>query len=190
MTIGVLALQGAFRAHREKLDALGASHCEVRVPGDFDRVDALIMPGGESTTMSMLLESSGLFEPIHERLKAGMPVFGTCAGLILLAREIQDGRDDQRSFAALDVAVQRNGYGRQVASFEDHLVVSGVEQRVHSVFIRAPRITSVGEDCDVLARDHRSDPVLVRQGTVMGCAFHPELSEDTAIHRLFLESVA
>ncbi len=190
MTIGVLALQGAFRAHRHKLDELGVDSAEIRLPEHLDDVDALIVPGGESTTMSMLLESSGLFDPVAERLTAGMPVFGTCAGLILLSKSIEDGRADQRNFGVLDVTVKRNGYGRQVASFEDELTVCGVDEPVHAVFIRAPQIVHVGDALEVLASDHRGDPVLVRHGHILGCCFHPELSEDHAIHRLFVESTA
>lgn len=190
MTIGVLALQGAFRAHILALRSLGYDAVEVRTPAQLAEVDALVMPGGESTTMSMLLESSELFEPLSARLAEGMPALGTCAGLILLAAEIEDGRPDQRSFGALDISVQRNGYGRQIESFETELHVEGFDSPMPAVFIRAPRVTRTGESVEVLATNDLGEPVIVRSGKVFGTAFHPELSSDTRLHRLFAESVA
>jgi 5'-phosphate synthase pdxT subunit len=189
VTIGVLALQGAFRAHAEKLTELGADVAEVRQPAHLDAVEALVMPGGESTTMSMLLESSGLFDPVAKRIDDGMAVFGTCAGLILLAAEIEDGRPDQRCFGRLDITVQRNAYGRQIESFETDLATTVTDDPIHAVFIRAPGISRVGETVEVLATS-RDQPVLVRNGNALGASFHPELSGDTRIHRLFLDSVA
>ena len=189
MIVGVLALQGAFAAHIEKLAGLGVQTREVRLPEHMDDVDALVMPGGESTTMSMLLESSGLFSVIEERLGEEMAVFGTCAGMILLAEEVLDGRSDQRSFGRLDITVQRNGYGRQVDSFETSLAIDGLEDDAHGVFIRAPRIVESGPSVKVLA-SARGDGVLVQQGNALAASFHPELSQDDRIHRLFLESVA
>ena len=189
MIVGVLALQGAFGAHITNLHELGVETREVRIPGHMDEVDALVMPGGESTTMSMLLESSGLFTVIADRLDAGMGVFGTCAGLILLADNIEDGRADQRSFGRLDITVQRNGYGRQIDSFETDLDVDGLEESAHGVFIRAPKIVEVGPTVNVLA-SARGDAVLVQEGNAIGAGFHPELSQDDRIHRLFLESIA
>jgi 5'-phosphate synthase pdxT subunit len=188
--VGVLALQGAFAAHARVLRGLGAEPAEIRTPAQLDDVDALVIPGGESTTISMLLESSGLFEPIRDRLaRATMPTLGTCAGLILLATEVLDGRPDQRSFGVLDIAARRNGFGRQVDSFEADLVVDGLEGGpFHAVFIRAPVVERVGEDVQVLASVD-SKPVLVRQGTIMAAAFHPELSDDDRIHRRFLEEI-
>lgn len=188
MTIGVLALQGAFRAHLSKLKLLGVEAVEVRVPSDLEGVTGLIMPGGESTTISKLLESSELFGPISERIDDGMAVFGTCAGLILLSANIEDGRADQRSFGRIDIDVQRNGYGSQIESFETALETSVSEKPFHAVFIRAPRISRTGPDVEVLA-ETRGEPVLVRQGNALGAAFHPELSQDLRIHHLFLESV-
>jgi len=187
--VGVLALQGAFRAHADKLTELGVDVREVRLPDHLDEVDALVMPGGESTTMSMLLESSGLFDPLADRLDDGMAVLGTCAGLILLSSDIEDGRADQRSFGRLDLAVQRNGYGRQIESFETDLETTVPDEPVHAVFIRAPRIVRAGESVEVLAHA-RGDAVLVRSGNALGASFHPELATDTRIHRLFLDSVA
>lgn len=186
--LGVLALQGAFRAHADRLRALGEDVREVRTPIELRMVDALVMPGGESTTMSNLLVSSGLYDPIAERIAAGMPVFGTCAGMILLADSIHAGRDDQRHFGALDITVRRNGYGRQVNSFETDVDVAGLDSPFHGVFIRAPRIESVGPDVEVLAR-HDGEPVLVRHGVLLAASFHPELTPDSRLHGLFLQLV-
>jgi 5'-phosphate synthase pdxT subunit len=186
--VGVLALQGAFSAHARVLAELGARPVEIRTPGDLARVEALVMPGGESTTMSMLLESSGLFDPLAARLDAGLPVLGTCAGMILLATEVLDGRDDQRSFGMLDMAVRRNAYGRQVDSFEADLEVRGLDSTFHAVFIRAPGVERVGPDVDVLAV-HDGQPVLVRRGAVTAASFHPELSNDRRLHERFLQEV-
>ena len=186
MKVGVLALQGDVREHSAALDALGADTVEVRTPGDLAALDALILPGGESTTMSLLLQSSGLFDPLAERLRDGLPAFGTCAGMILLAADVLDGRPDQRSFGVVDIAVRRNAFGRQVDSFETALDVAGVGGGpVDAVFIRAPFVESVGADVDVLA-EVDGHPVLVRQGRNMAAAFHPELSGDLRVHQLFL----
>jgi pyridoxal 5'-phosphate synthase pdxT subunit len=147
-----------------------------------------VLPGGESTTMSMLLESSGLFDPVAERLAAGLPAFGTCAGMILLGTEILDGRSDQRCFGAIDVSVRRNAFGRQVDSFETDLTVDGVDEPVHATFIRAPFVERTGPAVEVLATVD-GHPVLCRQGSVLVAAFHPELGHDTRLHELFLEQV-
>lgn len=187
--VGVLALQGASARHAEMLARLGADPVAVRSPAQLEAVEALVLPGGESTTMSMLLESSGLFDAVAGRLAEGMPAFGTCAGMILLGREILDGRPDQRSFGALGIAVQRNAFGRQVDSFEADLAVEGVEgPPVHAVFIRAPVVEHVDEDVEVLA-SVSGRPVLVRQGPVMAAAFHPELGDDARLHQLFISQV-
>ena len=186
--VGVLALQGAFGLHAVALTDLGARPVEVRTPGDLARVQALVMPGGESTTMSMLLESSGLFDAIAERLDDGMPVFGTCAGMILLASDVIDGRSDQRSFDVVDLAVRRNGYGRQVDSFEANLDVVGLDSPFPAVFIRAPVVESAGPEVTVLAR-HEGRPVLAQQGRVTVAAFHPELAGDSRLHARFLQEV-
>jgi 5'-phosphate synthase pdxT subunit len=185
--VGVLALQGASRRHAEALAALGAHPVEVRTPEDLSGVEGIVLPGGESTTMSKLLQLSGLFDPLAERLAAGMPAFGTCAGLILLSSRILDGRADQRSFGILDVDVRRNGFGRQVDSFETDLDVDGVGGGAFpAVFIRAPVIERVGDGVEVLATV-AGQPVLCRQGRVLAAAFHPELSDDLRLHQLFLE---
>ena len=186
--IGVLALQGAFAAHEGALRSLGASTQQVRTPADLARVDALVMPGGESTTMSRLLSTSGLFDEIAQRLGDGMPVFGTCAGLILLATSVADGRPDQRSFSAIDVAVQRNGYGRQIDSFETDLVVTGLDAPFHAMFIRAPKVLSAGPAVSILATCD-DVPVLARQDAVMVASFHPELTGDARLHAMFLQEV-
>ncbi len=190
MKLGVLALQGAFRAHRRALDAIDVESVEVRLPGDLTGVDGLVMPGGESTTMSLMLEAAQLVEPLAEAIDGGMPVFGTCAGLILLATEVEDGRPDQHSFGRLDIGVRRNAYGRQVESFETELEVIGFDDPVPGIFIRAPQIVWVGDAVEVLAADDGGHPVLVRQGNALGAVFHPELSGDTRIHRLFVEAAA
>jgi 5'-phosphate synthase pdxT subunit len=187
--IGVLALQGAFREHREVLDALGVEAVEVRAPEQLGAVDALVLPGGESTTMSMLLDSAGLRAPVAAMLEDGVPVLGTCAGMILLATEVLDGRPDQRPFGAIDLAVRRNGYGRQRDSFEVELDVRGLPGGPFpGVFIRAPVVESVGGDVDVLAT-HDGHPVLARTGRVWVTSFHPELSGDLRLHDAFLEAV-
>ncbi len=187
LRIGVLALQGATTAHTEALTRLGADAVTVKVPSELDGVDGLVLPGGESTTISFLLDSSGLREPLAERLAAGMPAFGTCAGMILLATDVLDGRPDQRSFGVIDLAVRRNAFGRQVDSFEADLVVAGLDRPFHAVFIRAPGVESAGPDVEVLAEvDGR--PVLARQGAIMVSAFHPELTDDLRLHEMFLDS--
>jgi 5'-phosphate synthase pdxT subunit len=187
-TVGVLALQGAFGAHQRMLEQLGAVTRQVRTPADLAAVDALVMPGGESTTMSRLLDTAGLFDPLAVRLAAGMPVFGTCAGMILLADEVLDGRPDQRSFGVIDLSVRRNGYGRQVDSFEADVVVAGLDDTFHVVFIRAPKVERTGDDVEVLA-SLDGVPVLARQGRVLVASFHPELTSDRRVHAMFLDMV-
>jgi pyridoxal 5'-phosphate synthase pdxT subunit len=184
--VGVLALQGDVGEHVAALTELGAHTVEVRVPEDLSGVDALVLPGGESTTMSLLLQSSELFKPIAERLADGMPAFGTCAGMILLATEVLDGRPDQRSFGAIDLSVRRNAFGRQVDSFETDLDVTGLaDGPVHAVFIRAPVVDRAGDGVEVMASvDGR--PVLCRSGQILVAAFHPELGDDLRVHDLFL----
>ena len=187
--VGLLALQGAVGLHAEVLESLGATPVLVRTPEQLADVDALIIPGGESTTISKLLDSSGLFDAVAERLAGGMPTFGTCAGMILLATDVAGGRPDQRSFGAIDVGVRRNAFGRQVDSFEADVPVAGLDDEpFHAVFIRAPVVERVGDGVEVLASvDGR--PVLCRQGVVFVSAFHPELTPDGRLHRLFLEEV-
>ncbi len=189
MRAGVLALQGAFRAHSEMLDALGVETVEVRTPEDLSGVEMLFFPGGESTTMTKLVDSSGLRVPLGERIVAGMAVFATCAGLILLAREVLGGRADQEPLALLDVTVRRNAYGRQRESFEAPLTIAGISGGAFpGVFIRAPVLEETGSAVDVLATqgDH---PVLVRSGAIWAATFHPELCGDLRLHQRFLDEV-
>ena len=187
--IGVLALQGAFSAHVEVLRRVGVDTRLVRESDDLAGVDALVLPGGESTTMSNLLARHDLGDRLRERLSDGMPAFGTCAGMILLASTIVDGRSDQIALGALDVTVRRNGYGRQVDSFETDLDVEGLDGPFHAVFIRAPIVVEIGDSVEVLALDPDGHPALVRAGNVMASSFHPELTADDRIHRMFVETV-
>lgn len=184
--IGVLALQGAFTAHEGALRSLHVTTRQVRTPADLTQVAALVMPGGESTTMARLLETSQMFDELSARISAGMPVFGTCAGMILLAKEVLDGRTDQRSFGAIDIGVRRNGYGRQVDSFETDVEVSGLDRPFHAVFIRAPKVVTTGTAVEVLAT-HDGVPVLARQGHIMVASFHPEITADARLHQMFLQ---
>jgi 5'-phosphate synthase pdxT subunit len=195
--IGVLDLQGDVREHLAALAEVGCSARPVKRPEDLDDLAGLVLPGGESTTLSMLLESTGLFDALAARLgpprppgppeRSGLPLLGTCAGLVLVAREVLDGRSDQRTFGVLDAVVRRNGYGRQMQSFEADVVLgSGEGPDLPAVFIRAPVVVSAGADVDVLAALD-GVPVLVRQGAVLASSFHPELTPDRRVHRLFAE---
>ncbi|HEY0519556.1 MAG TPA: pyridoxal 5'-phosphate synthase glutaminase subunit PdxT [Ilumatobacteraceae bacterium] len=186
--VGVLALQGAFAAHQRAIESLGARSRQVRLPGDLDGIDALVMPGGESTTMSKLLTTSGLFDDLKALVGDGLPVLGTCAGMILLATEVLDGRPDQLSFGAIDISVRRNGYGRQIDSFETDLDVEGLDLPFHAVFIRAPKVSAIGSNVEVLA-EYDGVPVVARQGHVMVASFHPELTGDARLHAKFLQEV-
>ena len=185
MKVGVLALQGAFSAHVAVLEGLGARTLEVRGPQQLADCDRLVIPGGESTTMSMLLERAGLVGPLGDWLRERRPVFGTCAGAILLAHRVEGGRPDQVHFDALDITITRNAYGTQLDSFEADLAVRGIDGAAfHAVFIRAPRIERVGDGVDVLARID-GHPALVRSQNVLASTFHPELSGDDRIHAMF-----
>ncbi|MCX6391394.1 MAG: pyridoxal 5'-phosphate synthase glutaminase subunit PdxT [Actinobacteria bacterium] len=186
--VGVLALQGAFREHINALQRLGADAIEVRTPADLAGVDGIMLPGGESTTMDLLLGSSGLREPLAAAVAGGTPVFGTCAGLILLARDIEDGVEGQRTLQALDVTALRNGYGRQVKSFEGPVALAAGGTDMVGIFIRAPRITRVGEGVEILAR-LGDEPVAVRSGSIMAATFHPELTDDDRLHEVFLAGI-
>ena len=186
--IGVLGLQGAFREHLQALEACGARTRLVRLREDLDGLDGLVIPGGESTTMTMLMERMGLLETVERAVRGGLPTLGTCAGMIVLAERITDGRDDQQVLGALDIGVRRNAYGRQVDSFEADLDVTGLEGGPFpGVFIRAPVVEEVGR-VEVLA-EHEGRPVALRQGHVMALSFHPELSGDLRLHREFLRLV-
>jgi pyridoxal 5'-phosphate synthase pdxT subunit len=186
--IGVLDLQGDVREHVRALADVGAEARLVKRPAELEGLSGLVLPGGESTTLSMLLESTGLFDALVERLAVdALPVLGTCAGLVLVADEVLDGRPDQRTFGVLSAVVRRNGYGRQSQSFETDLVLgSGEGPALPAVFIRAPLVVSVGPAVEVLA-EHEGAAVLVRQGQVLASAFHPELTPDRRIHGLFAE---
>jgi pyridoxal 5'-phosphate synthase pdxT subunit len=188
-TVGVLALQGDVREHRQAFERCGVPTREVRLAADFEQIDALAMPGGESTTMSRLLRVFGLEQPLRARLDEGLACFATCAGMILLSRRILDGRPDQLAFGALDLDVRRNGYGRQVDSFEADLPVAALhdaQRPFRAVFIRAPMVERCGQDVDVLATVDNK-PVIVAQGPHLALAFHPEMTHDDRLHRLFLE---
>jgi 5'-phosphate synthase pdxT subunit len=183
----VLALQGDVREHRQAFERCGVTTREVRLPADLDHIDALAMPGGESTTMSRLLRVFGLDEPLRRRLDEGLACFATCAGLILLSTRILDGRPDQLALGALDVDVRRNGYGRQVDSFETELPIGAIGgEPFTAVFIRAPQIVRTGRSVDILAEvDGR--PVAIAQGPHLALGFHPEMTHDDRLHRLFLQ---
>ncbi|MFZ9283149.1 MAG: pyridoxal 5'-phosphate synthase glutaminase subunit PdxT [Candidatus Nanopelagicales bacterium] len=192
MNFGVLALQGDFREHIQALARLGVTATEIRSVEALQEIDALIIPGGESTTMSLLAKSTGLDKAIETKLAEGMFVYGSCAGMILLASEILDGRSDQISFGAIDMSVRRNGFGRQVDSFETQLE-SRAFPELHGVFIRAPKIERIGDRVEVLAaltRSGEQTPVLVRSGRAMASSFHPELGLESPIHRYFVDLVA
>ncbi len=182
--VGVLALQGDYAAHRAALESAGAEAYEARTSADIESAEALVLPGGESTVMGSLLVRFGLMERLIERIRDGLPVLGTCAGLILLAARI-DGRE-QPGIRLLDVSVLRNAYGRQIASFRARVTTALPSVGpIEAVFIRAPKITDVGEGVQVLA-EHDGFPILVRQGGIVGCTFHPELVPGAALHRWFL----
>jgi len=195
--IGVLAMQGAVREHVAMLAEAGARAVPVRRAAELSEVDGLVLPGGESTTMSRLLESFELLEPLKARIADGLPASGSCAGMILLARQTLDGRPDQQQLGGLDVVVRRNAFGRQVDSFEADLDFAGVEDEVHAVFIRAPWVEKAGDGVEVLATvsgvpgvdDDTARIVAVRQGAVLATAFHPELTPDVRVHRLFVDLV-
>ncbi len=186
----MLALQGAFGLHQKVLEHLGAGVVQVRTPQHLGEVDALVIGGGESTTMSKLADASGLVQPLAERLATGMPVLGTCAGMILLASDVMDGYPGQHCFGAVDLVVQRNGYGRQADSFGARLSMKldSWQGDFEGVFIRAPKVCEVGPRVEVLAELDGS-AVMCRQGSAVVCAFHPELVDDDRIHRWFLDLV-
>jgi 5'-phosphate synthase pdxT subunit len=192
--IGVLALQGDVREHLRLLTSLGVDAVAVRRPGELDAVAGLVLPGGESTTMIRLARIFDLVEPLRARIAGGMPTFGTCAGMILLADRVLDGIEGQETFGGLDITVRRNAFGRQVDSFEENIHVAGLDSPVHAVFIRAPWVESVGDGVEVLATVEAGPAagriVGVRQGPLMATSFHPELSPDLRIHELFLRELA
>jgi len=189
MRVGVLALQGDFREHLFALEECGVQATIVRRPSELTAVDALVLPGGESTAIANLARSFGLLEPLKSRIVSGMPVYGSCAGMILLADRVLDAAIGQETFGGLDITVRRNAFGRQVDSFETDLAFNGITNPpIRAVFIRAPWVESVGPTVEVLATYEHA--VAVRQGALLATSFHPELTGDNRIHRFFIESVA
>ncbi len=187
MRIGVLGLQGDFREHIEILRALGVDARDVRTTEQLDSVEGVIIPGGESTTLAYLLERTGMLSVLRERGERGFPIYGTCAGMILLARELNDSYPEIR-LALMDISVKRNAYGRQRDSFEADLQIKGIGD-FHAVFIRAPKIVRVGSGVEVLA-EYDGAPVLVREKNLLASSFHPELTGDPRVHQYFLEMIA
>lgn len=184
--VGVLALQGDFREHLAVVKRLGAVGREIRLPEDLPGIDALIIPGGESTTIGKLATRFGLLEPLRRTIEQGLPTYGTCAGLIFASSTVTEG--SQPLLGVLDVAVQRNAFGRQNESFETDLEIEGFDAPFHAVFIRAPWVEKVGGDVEVLA-SVQGHPVMVRQGNIIGTSFHPELTEDDRIHQMLIEMI-
>ncbi len=186
--IGVLALQGDVREHVRMLQEAGASAMAIRRPGELDAVDGLVIPGGESTTMGKLAEAFDMLQPLRMRIKEGMPAYGSCAGMIMLADRIEDGAAGQQTLGGIDMVVRRNAFGRQIDSFEADLDFAGAP--LHAVFIRAPWVESVGADVDVLGIAEPGDRIVaVRQGPLLATSFHPELTGDPRVHRYFVEMV-
>lgn len=192
-SIGVFALQGDFREHIRALTELGVDAVAVRRPEELAKCDAFVLPGGESTTMYKLARTFELFEPLVERIGAGMPTFGTCAGMIMLADRIVDGIVGQETLGGLDVTVRRNAFGRQVDSFEGDIGFNGFADPMHAVFIRAPWVEQVGDSVEVLARIDSGEAagriVAVRQGSLMATSFHPEVGNDLRVHSYFVDVV-
>ncbi len=188
--IGVLALQGDVREHITALEAVGATALSVRTLSDLSSVSGLILPGGESTTISKLARIFDLFDPIKDAIRSGLPVFGTCAGLILLSDEIVDGIEGQETFGGLNTVVRRNAFGHQTESFETSLTFEGIQgEPVEAAFIRAPIIESVGDNVDVLATLHTGAIVAVRQANILGISFHPEITGENRVHQYFVHQM-
>jgi 5'-phosphate synthase pdxT subunit len=193
-TIGVLAVQGDVREHVHVLGGLGVRAVTVRRPAELDAVDALVIPGGESTTMDKLVRAFDLYDPLRSRIAAGMPAYGSCAGMIMLADRIADARPDQQTLGGIDITVRRNAFGRQVDSFEEDIHFRGLEGTLRAIFIRAPWVEETGDGVEVLARVEEGPAagriVAVRQGHLLATSFHPEVSGDHRVHRLFVELVS
>lgn len=190
MKVGVLALQGDVGEHVSALIACGVYPTTVRRPKELADVDALVLPGGESTTIAQLAEFFGLYQPIRDRITAGMPVYGSCAGMILLADSVLDAKEGQKTFGGLDITVRRNAFGRQVDSFESDIAFAdGSDELMRAIFIRAPWVEKIGVGVQVLASID-SHPIAVRSNNILATAFHPELTGDHRIHRYFIEEVA
>lgn len=194
MRVGVLALQGDFREHIVALSHCQVQAIEVRRVAELESIDALVIPGGESTTIVSLAKTFELFEPIKKRIAAGMPVYGSCAGMIMLANQIVAAKEGQETFGGIDITVRRNAFGRQIDSFESDVIAPAISNSpIRAVFIRAPWVEKVGKDVEVLATytgtDGVSHAVAVRQGHLLATAFHPEITDDYSVHRYFLEKV-
>lgn len=194
MKVGVLALQGDVREHFRALEECGVDPVSVRRREEIEKIDALIIPGGESTTIAHLAQTFGVFELLQQRIKSGLPVYGSCAGMILLADRVLDATKDQRTFGGLDITVRRNAFGRQIDSFEIDIAIEGFQNSpMRAVFIRAPWVEEIGEGVEVLASVTSAEgvthPVAVRQGTLLATSFHPELTNDIRIHRYFVQEV-
>jgi pyridoxal 5'-phosphate synthase pdxT subunit len=193
MLVGVLALQGDFREHLSALAECGVDAVAVKTLAEIDSIDALVLPGGESTTIAKLARTFGLFDRISARIHEGMPTYGSCAGMILLADRIEGAMDGQESFGGIDITVRRNAFGRQVDSFEADLNMLGITApALRAIFIRAPWVESVGSSVEVLASveiNGELHPVAVRQGNLLATSFHPEITGDNRVHRYFIESV-
>lgn len=187
MRVGVLALQGDFREHIAAFSAIGVEAIAVKTAEDINSVDALVLPGGESTTIAKLARIFEVFDLIKQKIKDGLPVYGSCAGLILLSNKILDGIEGQETFGGLNVIARRNAFGRQVDSFEGEIDFAGVG-KLNGVFIRAPWVEEVGTEVEVLASSH-GHPVAVRQGKILATSFHPELTDNHAVHRYFVEEI-
>jgi 5'-phosphate synthase pdxT subunit len=187
MRIGVLALQGDYREHIAALSAIGVDAIPVKTEAEINSVDALVLPGGESTTIAKLARIFGVFDLLKSKIAAGLPVYGSCAGLILLADEILDGAESQETFGGLEITARRNAFGRQVDSFEGEIDFKGLG-KLNGVFIRAPWVEKVASTVEVLATSH-GHPVAVRQGNILATSFHPELTSDHAVHRYFVEEI-
>ena len=185
--IGVLCLQGDFREHLQTLEALGVETVRIRKASDLDGIQGLVIPGGESTVIDKLSSTFELRDPIIQLIGKGLPVFGTCAGLILLADRIVDGTATQKTFGGLDVAVQRNAFGSQLDSFETDIRFDGIDRPVHAAFIRAPIVLETGPEVSILASLEDGRVVAARQGNVLGISFHPEVTGETAIHKYFVD---
>lgn len=194
MKIGVLALQGDVREHIQSLSDCGVDALAVKTKQEIESISALVIPGGESTTISKLARSFDLFDVLKDRIRNGMPTYGSCAGMILLANKVEDAIDGQESFGGINMVVRRNAFGRQVDSFETDLKFKGItEPKVRAVFIRAPWVESVGSEVEVLAEITDSfgvnHPVAVRQANLLATSFHPELTGDNRVHRFFVENI-
>lgn len=193
MKVGVLALQGDVREHIRALEDCGAQAVAVRRASEIEEIDALVLPGGESTTIAHLAQTFGVFDLISNRIKSGLPVYGSCAGMILLADRVLDATADQKTFGGMDITVRRNAFGRQVDSFEIDIAIADLTSTaMRAVFIRAPWVEQVGPGVQILSsvtREGVSHPVAVRQGHMLATSFHPELTEDSRIHRYFIQEV-